>query len=226
MAVLCAEYMDRHLRPHHGADTLKNIDSVDNGGYGADLDNCLSVAGACLGSGSISVLASSNYQNMFDGNTGGDGLKAWSSGNIKVYNVSCSNNNSAGANLINEYSNGKGSVTIGTVGKNSWNSFGENQGGQGLYVASNGTISVKNLSAYDNNNEGAFFLTMVQRQPLRISPSIMATFGITTKMALPLIPPGKSPTFMAALTATMTTGPTFQPRATSQSKAQERTGCT
>jgi hypothetical protein len=141
-----------------GAITLMNLNAMGNDLEGAHLDNCVYDAGisGCLGSGNVTINASSGKGNQFNGN-GGHGLLVQSRGIIKLVNADACDNGWTGALLQNNFSNSAAGVIITTVG--GWRNFydNNNQGDHddqaGLWVVSHGTVSLSKAQANNNLNQ-------------------------------------------------------------------------
>ena len=118
---------------------LHNVKSNGNTGRGAVLKNTTSTT-----KGSIIIDSDSNGFSEFNGNTGGNGLEAYSKGNITLSDVTADSNLDDGAYLENDNS-GSGGITI--EGTN--NTF-SNNAYNGLEAYSNGAINLTGVVA-DNN---------------------------------------------------------------------------
>jgi hypothetical protein len=151
-----------------GAITLNNVIANNNNWVGADLDNCLldDGSGLCLGSGTITITNASGKLNTFN-NNGRFGVWAVSKGAITVTNIQANNNGSDGASLRNNYGGSIANVTVAVSGatRNEFNGNGLNEsympvddyykvGLNGLTIKTLGNISVKNVLAQNNQNEG------------------------------------------------------------------------
>jgi putative surface-exposed virulence protein len=151
-----------------GAITLNNVIANNNHWSGADLDNCLldDGSGLCLGSGTITITNASGKLNTFN-NNGRFGVWAVSKGAITVTNIQANNNGSDGASLRNNYGGSIANVTVAVSGatRNEFNGNGLNEsympvddyykvGLNGLTIKTLGNISVKNVLAQNNQNEG------------------------------------------------------------------------
>ncbi len=122
----------------HGAITLTNVTANSNGSDGVQLYNDLApTAQAITFKGPV-----------FASDNGGNGLYIFSKGVISLGNVTANDNSGGGAELDN--SAGLAAVTLSGT-----NSFSSNGASAGLLVNSNSTITVSNVTAYDNNGSGA-----------------------------------------------------------------------
>ncbi len=89
----------------------------DNGGYGAFIDNCLfsDVDNKCFGSGTVSLLVNSGYDNTFENNAY-SGLSIKSKGAITTYNLIANGNGqsteNAGVILDNDWNGAAGGVAV------------------------------------------------------------------------------------------------------------------
>ena len=136
--------------------TLKNIGAWENGSTGVYVDNCQfdSVSDACLGFGSVKVLALADRSNDFGWNDG-DGLYIYSKGAILLTNINAENNAYSGVEAYNSFSGSSASVTVTTAGTNGWNSFFGN-GWYGLGASSNGGIVLSKVDASENGFNGVY----------------------------------------------------------------------
>lgn len=136
----------------YGAILLNNINASGNDDNGAYLDNC-DVGIDCLVPLAKTVTLTGT--NIFNDNTD-YGLEVYSFGSIVVSNVTASNN-STGVYLDNHQSS---AVTfkdsIGNVTINGYGVFNDNTGSYGLYASSYGSFTAANLTANDNNDQGAY----------------------------------------------------------------------
>ncbi|HUI88329.1 MAG TPA: hypothetical protein VLX61_06345 [Anaerolineales bacterium] len=125
-----------------GSITLTRVNSHNNTGYGADLENLSSGD-----TGNISITASE-----FNLNGGNPGLWVRSDGTITLTNVIANGNTGAGASLDNSGAASAESVSVtgdglfNTSANDYDNSFNNNHNG-GLIVNSQGTITVTNVTA-------------------------------------------------------------------------------
>jgi hypothetical protein len=113
--------------------TLFDVIASENVDSGATLDNT-------TGSGIINVGTS-----VFNGN-GVNGLEAYSNGDITVANATVNGNTETGASLIND--TGEGNVTVSDSTFDSNTSTGQDVG---LEIASNGDVTLMNVSASNNS---------------------------------------------------------------------------
>ena len=135
-----------------GLITLTNIEAVYNDGDGVYLDN--QIPGA---TGGVTIIAGLNKGNAFHGNWG-DGLVVFTNGAVTMTNLYANNNGDGYGVYIDNA--GVGATTIKQVG--TWNgydywtegnSFSGNEYG-GLYITSNGAVTVDLFQARDNNGTG------------------------------------------------------------------------
>ena len=123
-----------------GTITLGSVTADENGGSGANLDNCLfdSGMGTCTGSGNIVI--QSSVASSFNGNSA-IGLAAYTTGNITVVNFKANDNDSQGLYLTNQYSNSTGNIVVKTGDKSTYNEVSGN-GNIGLNILTNGSVLV------------------------------------------------------------------------------------
>jgi hypothetical protein len=137
----------------YGAITTNNLTAIDNGqnsgasGYGVYLDNCDHNGSNCNALTAKSVTL--NGTNLFTGNWL-DGLNVQSLGAIKANNLTASYNTGNGANLRNEQNFGSFSVTLTGTNEFEFNNM------IGLVAATNGPVTLNNVSANSNNYYGVF----------------------------------------------------------------------
>jgi hypothetical protein len=123
--------------------TLNSIVSNGNSlGYGAALDTCLFDGTQCAGTGNVVV-----NDSTFNNNTGGSGLGVDSGGTITLDNVQGDGNDAAGAELYNYDLQGAGGVDIS-------DSDFDNNGDNGIWVESEGAITLTNTDATNNGFDG------------------------------------------------------------------------
>jgi putative surface-exposed virulence protein len=143
--------------------TLKGVNNLNyNGGNGLDI----SANGTILLSGLTASNNFGNGANIFNGFSpasspvtlngaytldfnGGYGLNLYSKGVITVNNLTASDNGGAGAWLQNSYLGASGGISV--KGKNI---FFDNSGADGLVLHSNGLVTVTNISAKLNFDNG------------------------------------------------------------------------
>lgn len=124
---------------------LTNVQSNNNNGRGALLQND-------SGTGNITV---TNSQFNGNGITDGEGLHAESKGTITLKDVTASSNggvNGYGVYLYNGFSATPKSITL--TGTNTFN----NNDKDGLFISSDGVITLNNIIATGNNGSGASLL--------------------------------------------------------------------
>ncbi|MEW6401847.1 MAG: right-handed parallel beta-helix repeat-containing protein, partial [Chloroflexota bacterium] len=123
--------------------TVSNVSAHDNDWQGAFLDNH-------DGTGGITVQQSTFNDNGVE--EGGSGLRAASTGSIILSQVTANGNTTGGAYLINDYAGATGNINI------SDSIFGEVENGNGdtgLGAYSNGNITLSQVTATWNGDEGA-----------------------------------------------------------------------
>jgi hypothetical protein len=126
-----------------GAITVSNLTTTFNNQGGAALDNAYNNAvGGITGTGYI--IASDNF------NTSYYGLLAKSAGNITLANVTASNNEGNGLEIDNDF-NSSVPVNVTVTGTNVFN----NNEGRGLDINSYGTVVLNNVTANQNDQDGA-----------------------------------------------------------------------
>ena len=143
-----------------GLVTLANIRANGNDGFGATIDNFY--AGSTAG---VTINAATGKGNEFQWNQNG-GLKIRTNGAVTITNVFANDNgddllpSDYGVEIQNNY--GTGAVTIKQVGgwsvQNSWaegNVFSNNHEG-GLYIQTNGVVSVAFFQARGNQDTGIY----------------------------------------------------------------------
>ncbi|MFN8413251.1 MAG: hypothetical protein U0Z26_12760 [Anaerolineales bacterium] len=91
---------------------------------------------------------------VFNNNGGNYGLSIYSSGNITTNNLTANNNTGTGVALITQ--DLANSVIAKNVTMLGVNNFNNNQGAFGLYVRSDGAITLNNINANNNANFGAY----------------------------------------------------------------------
>jgi len=150
-----------------GAVTFRNVRVADNGGFGAYIDNCLTVSGKCTGVGGFSTSGYTEFvYNRYDG------LKVYTTGAINMVDVDAAGNGGFGAYLSND--KGYATVSITSVMQRpNWYSGFSNNGDFGLQIISSGAISLNRVMA---NNNGTFGLyanntTAIYPKPITISNS-------------------------------------------------------
>jgi len=134
---------------------LKNVQSNNNTGRGATLDNS-------TGAGNVTITNS-----KFNNNGGAAGLTVISKGTITIKDLTANDNTNYGANLDNDSATTAKTVTL--SGSNTFNA----NGSVGLFISSVGAITVNNISA-NNNSTGTDL-----NNALLINGLVPATAGIT-----------------------------------------------
>jgi len=150
-----------------GALVLNGVDASGNQNYGANLNNCLASgpegSGTCAGTGAVTITQSSFNNTWLD--SGGtapvnaSGLLVYSKGLITLNGVSASDSQNSsgrvgvlGALLSNDFDGATAGVSIlNTLGNNR---FSQNQNGSGLFIRSNGAVSMTNVDASNNSASG------------------------------------------------------------------------
>lgn len=124
-----------------GAVTLKDISADDNEGNGAYIQNV---------SGNVSLLASSTGGNTFNYNYGvHDGLDINTRGTVTLNKVTATGNDGSGVYLWSTATGYTGNVVI-----NGGTFEGGGAQDYGLVALSNGTITLNNVTANDNDFDG------------------------------------------------------------------------
>ena len=113
---------------------LNSVESQNNTGYGARLDND-------SGTGTVTVQNSSFDNNAIYG------VRVLSNGNIALANVTAQGNGDSGASLDNTTGSGSINISSTTLSGNVSN---------GVYAVSNGDITLLNVIVDNNNNSGAY----------------------------------------------------------------------
>lgn len=160
----------------HGNITTNSISASGNNGDGVHLDNCDVVSGKCSVTGAPYVyLYGPNY---FSNNTGGDGLDVSTFGQIIAYNLIATNNGQDGARLKNQWFNSASPTPVessGSITLYGYNTF-NNNGVDGLDVASSSDFTAYNTSANLNGDDGAV-LSLNKTQPYTYSYSTRVKSG-------------------------------------------------
>jgi len=137
--------------------TIYGVSASDNGSSGMDLDNCIydDDLGVCLGKGSIKIGGSKSLMNYFDNNND-YGILAFSKNIITVTNVQANQNDWDGLYLDNCLYNdgwgacvGSGAITLTTINA-------DENGGTGVYAFSNSHINLTGISAGSNGDFGVY----------------------------------------------------------------------
>lgn len=142
-----------------GAIALNNVTAMDNVNNGVNLDNLLGAFG------NSNALTPQNVTltgvNTFSDN-GADGLLVETYGTISTYTLVANNNGGYGVYLDNCQDNAGAcdagsprNVTISLTSGTTSSFFNDNDE-NGLYVSSRGLITVKNLAASENTQDGVF----------------------------------------------------------------------
>jgi hypothetical protein len=139
-----------------GAIVVNKVTAKDNGGSGAYLDNQFGFVN--------SVLSLLGY-GTFTGN-GDTNLVVYSNGNIALNNVAANGSTGNGGAYIDNRSNTLTPVTVTLLGVNS---FSGNLGADGLVVFSDGAITLNNVTANDNNGNGAYLNNTDYQIPLKVA---------------------------------------------------------
>ncbi len=142
-----------------GAILVNKVTANNNGGSGAYLTNQFDVVNS-----TITLLGSAT----FNGNLG-TGLMVFSNGNITLNNVTANDSTGGGASIDN-YSMTTTAVTVTLLGVNY---FSGNTGGDGLVIYSDGAITLNNVTANDNNGNGAYLNNTNYQIPLKAANIIL-----------------------------------------------------
>jgi len=126
-----------------GSITIKGIDSHNNGGYGAYLDN----RGGGL---NVTVTTTSNHPSNHFSDNSVTGLDIASDGSVYLKNIGAGNNG-CGAGIYVKNTYGLGSVTYESTNGMYW--LSEN-GTYGLYVESYGNVIIDNKYGLNASNNG------------------------------------------------------------------------
>ena len=125
----------------NGSISVSSLTAADSDGFGADLLNSSSTV-----SGSISVVSA----NVVDNDR--DGIHIESKGSVTLNGIASSGNYGAGADGVYvDNSAGTGSVSV--LNTKGANTFNQNNS-DGLYIYSQGTISVTSATASNNSHNG------------------------------------------------------------------------
>ena len=119
---------------------ILNVQSKNNTGAGASLDNCNDNGGRCGTHGASVTLTGTN---VFDSNAG-DGLDVYSGGAISSGPLSANHNGGAGAHIANNYAASATPVTLSGPSGFSGNGI------DGLELYAQGAITANNLTAEGN----------------------------------------------------------------------------
>ena len=147
-----------------GAITLSNVTASGNGFSGAFLDNSLASTPK-----NVTLTGVNTFSNNGSATTSGDGLKILSKGSITLSNVTAEGNLDGsgggtvgyGAYLDNDA--GTGSVKL--TGVNAFNGNAL----YGLYILSNGAITLNNITASDNGGAGAYLKNDTAPKPQNVT---------------------------------------------------------
>ena len=124
---------------------LHNVKSNNNAGRGTYLDNC-ALSGTCQSTGKIIVDSNSEFSNNQS-----QGLFALSAGDITIDNVIADNNHSSGAVLQNFTTSANSAVNI---SNSTFNNNSNSISSSGLFVHSNGNITLESVVADYNGIVG------------------------------------------------------------------------
>jgi len=138
-------FLDGLVANSLGNITINDLTANNNGGDGAFLDNQQSGA---IGNVTLTT-STTNTWSVFNGN-GGAGLNVQSNGAIAARNVQANNNTDVGASLVTDGVSAPQTVTL--TGKNVF----QNNSGVGLYIETDGNITLSNLTANFNNGDGVY----------------------------------------------------------------------
>jgi hypothetical protein len=143
--------------------TLKNIFANSNGDDGIRADNTYSTNAQA-----VTISNSSLNSN------GGDGLTIRSNGAVTLTNINSTFNSGYGTRIDNDNLVPAVAAAVKITGANN---FSDN-GGYGLYVTSNGTISVNNTNANYNSGYGAYLIN--NNLPSPLAPQNVTITGFLT----------------------------------------------
>lgn len=140
-----------------GVITTNNLNASGNGqnlgaeGWGVILDNCLWNGSSCDATSAKAVMLKGT--NSFTGNYN-NGLWVLATGAITGNNITASNNGNvtaySGAYLFNQYDLGFFGVTL------TGNNVFDGNGAKGLWILTNGAVTINNLSSSWNSNDGTY----------------------------------------------------------------------
>ena len=137
-----------------GKITLGKVSANDNlGGSGAYLDNCQynSETGLCEGYGSVLIKGTTGEED-FSGNAS-YGLEVYSVLSINLAGVDANDNDGGGIYLKNDYTGATGDVKFLVYSGKKYSSISDNTG-NGLEIATNGSIDLRYISVVDNTGYG------------------------------------------------------------------------
>ena len=119
--------------------TITKADISNNYGLGGlYLDNCLASAGACSGSGLITLT------NVSANNNQANGMDLYSKGVITLNTVQGCNNGLKGIVISNQYTGTNANLVFSNV-------FADNNATTGIRATTNGSLMLANVNANDNN---------------------------------------------------------------------------
>lgn len=160
---------------------LATINANDNAGSGADLDTCLyydsdnnGIEDKCLGTGTVTL--SSLVGNGFN-NNGNIGLNIHAGGLVTISDFDAGDNGWSGIEIINDYpliSAGVTiKVTIPTTPTTNWYNSANSNTASGLWIESNGPISMDKTWAEMNGQYGAMLRNRdsITPQPVTVTAS-------------------------------------------------------
>jgi len=152
----------------HGAVTLNNLTAMDNGqsaSYGSGV-----IIDAYDPAATIASPVTLTGYGWFEANLE-YGLYVEALGAIKANNLTTTWNGADGVVLYNQYDLVTSGVTLTGL-----NAFGDN-GSNGLYVQSNGAITLANVTAYGNGGNGAYLDTYGLLSPQKVTLTGTNTFN-------------------------------------------------
>ncbi|CAG1006828.1 hypothetical protein ANAEL_03461 [Anaerolineales bacterium] len=130
-----------------GAITLIDIDAMENGGGGVLLDNCRDRGLGCTAPVAKNIIF--NGTNIFASNKR-NGLEVISAGTITTSNLIALSNGADGIILVNSLAETAMAITLKGYNEVKYNN------NNGLFIYATGTITVNDLTANFNGNEGVY----------------------------------------------------------------------
>ena len=158
-----------------GPVTLTSVFASLNSFSGVSVENCLWNGSACAGTGTVTVTSlaakGEGFANAFLNNTQ-IGLSITSKASILVENFTASGNMGNYA-LRLDNSDGTGGVTVKATLPGWMNTIDGNTGGHGLYINSDGAVSVDKVHASNNGQNGIWITNGLAPfiQPITVSNS-------------------------------------------------------
>ena len=146
----------------HKAISITRLDSSNNGGLGLDADNCLYNGSVCLYVAPVTINGYSS--NLSDNQMGGISMS--SGGVVYLQNVDAGNNHRGdGAHIF------AGNLTIKATNPQPWMSGFNYNGGNGLWLYSNGTVTLDRVYSSNNGGQGLWLSNTAAATPKAVSIS-------------------------------------------------------